>query len=119
MLIWSANCRRWKASYFKENWGRKKQAILKYAELSKTKYQNLGEHNSRTDAYCRLIESHSYFNAKNIGSVIASLIRIFEGTNYIYQKAEYHTTEVEMLAFEWNLEFYEKSRKLRSFNVEK
>jgi len=78
----------------------KKRTVLKYAELSKVKYQELGKYNSRTDEYCRLIESHSYFNAKNIGSGIASLIRTFEGTNYIYQEAEYHTTEVEILAFD-------------------
>lgn len=78
----------------------KKQAVLKYDELSKSKYQELDGHNSRTDTYCRLIESYSYFDAKKIGSAIASLMRTFEGTNYIYQEAEYHTTEVEVLAFD-------------------
>lgn len=78
----------------------KNQVVLKYAELSKAKYRELGDHNSRTDAYCRLIESYSYFDAKNIGNAIASLIRVFEGINYIYQEAEYHTTKVEVLAFD-------------------
>ncbi len=78
----------------------KKQVVLKYAELSKSKYQELREHNRRIDIYCRLIEFHSYFDAKEIGSAIASLMRTFEGTNYIYQEAEYHTTEVEVLAFD-------------------
>ena len=76
------------------------QIEVKYDKLSKPKYQELDEHNSRTDTYCRLIESCSYFDARKIGIAIASLIKILEGTNYIYQEAEYHTTEVEVLAFD-------------------
>lgn len=78
----------------------KKQAILKYAELRESKYQELDEHNSRIDSYCGFIESYSYFDVKNIGNVIASLIGTFEGSNYIYQETDYYTTEVEVLAFD-------------------
>ena len=78
----------------------KKQAVLKYDELSTSKYQELSEHNRRTDTYCRLIKSYSYFDVKKIGNAIASLMKTFEGTNYIYQEAEYHTTEVEVLVFD-------------------
>ncbi len=48
----------------------KKQVILKYAELSKAKYQELNIQNSKIDAYCKLIVSHSYFNAKSIGMLL-------------------------------------------------
>ena len=75
----------------------KKQIILKYAELNKAKYQELREHNNKTDVYCKLIETFSYFDAKNIGRAIASLVRIFEGTNYIYQEFEHHMTGASTL----------------------
>ncbi len=78
----------------------KKQVVLKYDELGKSKYQELDEHNRRTDTYCRLIVSYSSFDAEKIGRAIASLMRTFEGINYIYQEAEYHTTEVEVLVFD-------------------
>lgn len=47
-----------------------------------------------------MIESYSYFDAKVIGNAIASLMRIFEGTNYIYQETEYRTTEVKVFTFD-------------------
>ena len=78
----------------------RKSAILRYAELRKAKYQELREHNSEIDKYCGWIEYYSYFDINIIGKAIASLIRTFEGTNYIYQEAEYHTTEMDTLASE-------------------
>lgn len=78
----------------------KREALSKYAELRQNKYQELTAHNNRTDGYCRLIESYSFFDAREIGYAIASLIRTFEGTNYIYQEADYYTTEVVPLAFD-------------------
>ncbi len=78
----------------------RKKALSTYYELRQAKYQDLATHNNRTDAYCKLIESYSYFDAREIGTAIASLIRTFEGMNYIYQEADYYTAEVIPLAFD-------------------
>ncbi len=77
----------------------KKQTLLKYAKLNEVKYQELEKYNSEIDSYCQLIESYSYFDVKIIGKAIASLIRIFEGTNYVYQEAEYYTIGLENQKF--------------------
>ena len=78
----------------------KKYCFLEADRSIYKRYQELNKQNRIIDEYCRFIESHSYFDVKNIGNAIASLIRTFEGANYIYQEAEYHTTEVGTLAFD-------------------
>lgn len=72
----------------------------KYSELSKNKYKELEEHNDRIDAYCQLLESYSYFDERTIGNTIASLMRVFEGVNFIYQDTYYFTKKIQQLAFD-------------------
>lgn len=72
----------------------------KYSELSKNMYKELGEHNDRIDAYCKMLESYSYFDERSIGNTIASLMRVFEGVNFIYQDTDYLTKKVQRLVFD-------------------
>lgn len=76
------------------------QIIEKYSELSKSKYKELGEHNDRIDSYCQMLAEYSFFSTRDIGNIIASLIRTFEGINYIYQDTYYDKKEFRRLAFD-------------------
>lgn len=78
----------------------KSEIIEKYANLTKSKYAELMEHIDRVDSYCKMVAEYSFFNINDIGKIIASLIRTFEGVNYIYQDAYYDKTEVKNLAFD-------------------
>lgn len=78
----------------------KKQIDEKYSTVKEEKYKELEEHNCRIDAYCQKLETYSRFQGREIGKIIASLVRTFEGTNYVYQGAYYYTTQVNSLAFD-------------------
>ena len=67
----------------------------KYSKLKKTKYQEISEHNKSIDSYHQILETYSFFNAEDIGNIIASLIRIFEGIDYVYKDTYYYQKEVQ------------------------
>ena len=73
----------------------------KYAQMSRNNDQQLLESNKKIDTYCQMLEEYSTFNAKELGETITSLMRIFEGVNFVYQEAQInHTTEVQRLVFD-------------------
>lgn len=68
----------------------------KFSEASKEKYRELEAHNNDIDAYCSEVAEYSFFSDSQIGNAIASLMRVFEGVNYIYQEgAFYFTSEIK------------------------
>lgn len=74
------------------------QIEKKYAQMSRDKDQELLESNDKIDAYCKMLEEYSTFNEKELGETIASLMRIFEGVNFIYHRTPInYTTEVTRL----------------------
>lgn len=72
----------------------------KYLELSKSKYQELRKNNDRMDSYCQMLADYSSFDARDIGVVLASLIKTFEGINYVYQDTYYDKKETKQLVFD-------------------
>ncbi len=81
----------------------KEQVIDKYASKKVLKQQEVSESAARVQEYCNMIAKASHFEANQIGNTIASLIRTFEGINYIYQDTYYNIKETRMLT-ERNIE---------------
>lgn len=75
----------------------KKQIDEKYSAVKVAKNKELEEHNGKIDDYCKKLETYSRFQGREIGKIIASLVRIFEGTNYVYNGAYYYTTQAQNL----------------------
>lgn len=63
---------------------KKNQIIEEYSKLKREKYEEMDICDDKIDSYCQIISDYSIFNVRDIGNVIASLIRTFEGINYIY-----------------------------------
>lgn len=54
-------------------------------------------YNDKIDLYRQLVSDYSIFNVRDIGNVIASLIRTFEGINYIYYETQCETKKYKFL----------------------
>lgn len=66
-----------------------KQITEKYSMLSSDEYQKLSVYDNMLNSYCDIVAQYSYFNVHDIGRIIASLVRVFEGVSYIYQSTYY------------------------------
>lgn len=74
----------------------------KYLKRREEQLKELKENYEKYDDFCKVIASYSKFDDKVIGLVLADLISIFEGTPYVYQEADYNSTQVQRLAFDFN-----------------
>lgn len=78
----------------------KKRILHKYSELNKIKNEELARHYENIDSYCQMVASYSVFSGREIGNILACLVRNFEGFNYIYQNTAFGKKESQQLAFD-------------------
>lgn len=71
-----------------------KQINEKYADLIKPEAEKLDNHNKKITNFYHSLSAFSNFNASDIGHILANLISIFEGINYVYQEEEYSKKDV-------------------------
>lgn len=72
----------------------------KYLEQSKKTLTKVKENNEAYDNFCKLIASYSIFDDIVIGRVLADLISIFEGVPFVYQEADYNSSQVKHFTFD-------------------
>lgn len=72
---------------------------MKYAKQKKTINEGILETINDIESYCNKIQLYSTFNT-NIMVILENLITIFEGEEYCYQEADYHTTRTEHCVFD-------------------
>lgn len=77
-----------------------KQINDKYSKLLENKYKELCELNYRTNDLYKVIEFYSYFDVKEIGDAISSLMSVFEGLRFIYQDTYYLTKQAQRFVFD-------------------
>lgn len=66
------------------------QINQKYLNLSKSTYEKLKEQNDKIYSYYLKLEEYSNFYLGDIGNILADLIGIFEGKDYVYQRTYYN-----------------------------
>lgn len=70
-----------------------KEFINNYIHKKQNAYTRVGVLNEQIDEVCESIEYHSYFDSEQIGPLIAHLVTLFEGEEYVYQSANYYSNK--------------------------